>query len=88
MHEVTAHEAARKFGDLIERAKDEPVAITRYGRTTAVLIAGAPLRLINELLKHETRREVLNAVSAVEIAEDEDKAIRALNKLLRPFRRR
>ncbi|WP_428409600.1 type II toxin-antitoxin system Phd/YefM family antitoxin [Hyphococcus sp.] len=89
MYEVTSHEASRKFGELIARAKDEPVIITRYGRTAAVLVSGSQYRFYNELLKQATRREMFNAVSAAEAAcaADERTAVRALHKLLRPFRR-
>ncbi len=90
MHEVTSHEAARSFGDLIARAKDEPVIITRYGRTAAVLLSGAQFRFYNELLKKASRREMFDAVVTAETAcaADEGKAVRALGKLARSFGRR
>ena len=90
MEEVTCHEAARNFGALVQRAKDDPVIIKRYGRTAAVLMSGRRFRFYEELLHRVTRAEIFDAVRAVEIAcaKDEDKAIRSLNKLLRPLRPR
>ncbi len=90
MQEITAHHAARNFGDAIAQAKDEPVIITRYGRTAGVLVSGAQFRFYNELLYRVTHAEIDSAARAAAKAsvKDEDQAIRALYKLLRPFRRR
>jgi hypothetical protein len=90
MQEVAAHEAARKFGEVIAHAHDEPVIIKRYGRTCGVLMSGAQFRFYNELLRRVTRAEIHDAAlaAAKACAKDEDRAIRSLYKLLRPFRRR
>ena len=90
MDEVTCHEAARNFGALVQRAKDDPVIIKRYGRTAAVLMSGRRFQFYHELLLRVTRAEIFDAVRAAEIAcaKDEDRAIRALSKLLRPLRPR
>ncbi|MFC2952867.1 type II toxin-antitoxin system prevent-host-death family antitoxin [Marinicaulis aureus] len=90
MHEVTAHDAARNFGDLITRAKEDPVIITRYGRMAAVLLSGSQFRLYAELLKQAARRDLFEAVAAAETAcaKDEDRAVRMVIKRLRALRHR
>ena len=90
MRKITAHEAARSFGDVIAHARSEPVIITRYGRTAGVLLSGAQFRFYNELLDRVTRAEIDDAAKAAvnACAKDEGRAIRALYKLLRPFRPR
>lgn len=46
MVSVTASEMQKNFGEWHDRAYEEPVEITRYGRTTAFLVSA---RLFHEL---------------------------------------
>lgn len=43
MMTVTAVEAQSRFGELLDRAQREPVAVTRHGRTVAFVISAADL---------------------------------------------
>ncbi len=38
MHTVTSAEAQNRFGEVLDRAQREPVAITRHGRPVAYLV--------------------------------------------------
>lgn len=40
---VTAVEAQSRFGELLDRAQREPVAVTRHGRTVAFVVSAADL---------------------------------------------
>lgn len=39
MDHVTSVEAQNRFGELLDRAQREPVAVTRHGRTVAYVVA-------------------------------------------------
>lgn len=38
MESVTSVEAQNRFGELLERAQREPIAVTRHGRTVAYVV--------------------------------------------------
>jgi len=40
---VTSVEAQNRFGELLDRAQREPVAVTRHGRTVAYVVSAADL---------------------------------------------
>lgn len=39
MHSMSAHEAKARFGQLLDAARDGPVAINKHGRDVAVVIS-------------------------------------------------
>jgi prevent-host-death family protein len=63
---LTADEAKRRFGDLLKRADDFPVILTRHGRPRNVVMSA---QLFEGLLivarAHEKRKVALAAKSAV-----------------------
>lgn len=89
MQSFTAHEAARKFGDLIAAARKAPVAVTRYGRPAAVVISVSDYRAYLRLAEKARLDELSAAVAAIEkaSANDDYKAVAHLAKLIRPYRR-
>lgn len=46
---VTSVEAQSRFGELIDRAQREPVAVTRRGRTVAYVVSEHDMRELAEL---------------------------------------
>lgn len=59
MHTMTANEAKKHFGKLLDTARREPVAIQKHGRTVTVMLsiedyetlkAGAPPQLAEQWL--------------------------------------
>lgn len=48
MHTVTSVEAQNRFGELLDNAQREPVAITRRGRTAAYIVSGEAYRALTE----------------------------------------
>lgn len=41
---VTSADAQNRFGELLDRAQREPIAVTRHGRTVAYVIAAGDLQ--------------------------------------------
>jgi antitoxin Phd len=58
---MTSVEAQNRFGQLLDTAQREPVAITKHGRPTAFIVSPQEM---NELL--DARRQHSNAVSELE----------------------
>ena len=48
MHTLTSVEAQNRFGELLDNAQREPVAITRRGRTAAYVVSGETYRALTE----------------------------------------
>jgi antitoxin Phd len=61
MIKVTSADAQNRFGQLLDTAQREPVAITRHGRPTAFIVSP---REMEELL--DARRKRSKAVSELE----------------------
>jgi len=40
---ITSADAQNRFGELLERAQREPVAVTRHGRTVAYVVSAADM---------------------------------------------
>ncbi len=53
---VTSVEAQSRFGELIDRAQREPVAITRRGRPVAYVVSEHDLRAFGDLRRRRKRR--------------------------------
>ncbi len=62
MKETTATTAKNRFGQLIEMAMTEPVAIEKKGRPVAVLLSFAEYQRLTEIEDHYWGERALGAV--------------------------
>ena len=62
MVKMTSSEAQNRFGELIDTAQREPVAITRHGRTAAFIVS--PRDMDEILSERERRRKAVAAYDA------------------------
>lgn len=57
MQQVTSAEAQNRFGQLLDMAQREPVAITRHGRTAGYVIGPADMQLLMGALERRTEAQ-------------------------------
>ncbi|MDP1527185.1 MAG: type II toxin-antitoxin system prevent-host-death family antitoxin [Rhodocyclaceae bacterium] len=50
---ITSVEAQSRFGELIDRAQREPIAVTRRGRTVAYVVSEHEMRELADLKRRE-----------------------------------
>lgn len=76
MPKLSANEAKARFGELLDRARQEPVTIEKHGRPVAVVISSEEFDRLQALKLDRLRAEVqigLDAIAAgdyVEVNED------------------
>ncbi len=58
MQNVSAHDAKARFGQLLERARHEPVVIERDGRAVAVVVSKEEYDALNDLKLQQLRAEI------------------------------
>ncbi|WP_295436527.1 type II toxin-antitoxin system Phd/YefM family antitoxin [uncultured Thiodictyon sp.] len=58
MHNVSAHEAKARFGQLLETARREPVVIERDGRAVAVVVSKEEYDALNAIKLQQLRAEI------------------------------
>ncbi len=88
MKTVTAHQAARNFGALIDDARAAPVTITRHNRPVAVVLSPSGYRDFARLKQETLLAEIHEALADIENAPaHDDKAVRVLARLMARARR-
>jgi prevent-host-death family protein len=55
MMTMTASEAKNRFGEVLELAQREPIAIERHGRTSVYVVAGKDYELFQEFMLEKLR---------------------------------
>jgi antitoxin Phd len=71
MKETAATEAKNRFGQLLEMAMNEPVAIEKKGRRVAVLLSFAEYQRLTELEDHYWGEKALKALESGFLSEGE-----------------
>lgn len=57
MQQIPSSEAQNRFGQLLDMAQREPVAITRHGRTAGYVIGPVDMNILMDALKQRTEVE-------------------------------
>ncbi|CAM5786413.1 MAG: type II toxin-antitoxin system prevent-host-death family antitoxin [Burkholderiales bacterium] len=57
MQQVTSAEAQNRFGQLLDMAQREPVAVTRHGRTAGYVIGPADMQILMAALERRTQAQ-------------------------------
>jgi prevent-host-death family protein len=65
MQHFSAHDAESRFGQLLDAARDGPVAIEQGGRRVAVLMSNATLDALEALNLGRLRTEVDKGITAI-----------------------
>lgn len=55
MQSVTSVQAQNRFGELLDLAQREPIAVTRRGRTVAYVVCEQDFKAIQTLMQERTR---------------------------------
>jgi prevent-host-death family protein len=63
---MTAHDAKAKFGQLLEAAREGPVAISKHGRAVAVIISKEEFDAAQALKLERLRAEVQKGFDSIE----------------------
>ena len=71
MKETAATDAKNRFGQLLEMAMSEPVAIEKKGRRVAVLLSFAEYQRLTELEEHYWGEKALKALDSGVVSEAE-----------------
>ncbi len=58
MHNVSAHDAKARFGQLLDAARREPVVIERHGQAVAVVVSKEEYDALNDLKLQQLRAEI------------------------------
>jgi prevent-host-death family protein len=66
MRSMTAHDAKAKFGQLLEAAREGPVAISKHGRAVAVIISKEEFDAAQALKLERLRTEVQKGFDSIE----------------------
>jgi prevent-host-death family protein len=66
MHRVSAHDAKARFGQLLDTARREPVAIERDGRAVAVVLSKEEYDELNEIKLQRLRAEINQGLADLE----------------------
>lgn len=66
MHNVFAHDAKARFGQLLDRARREPVVIERHGRAVAVVLSKEEYDELNEMKLQQLRAEIGAGIADLE----------------------
>jgi prevent-host-death family protein len=66
MHSMSAHEAKARFGQLLDAARDGPVAISKHGREVAVVISKAEFDALAALKLEALRAAVQKGFESIE----------------------
>ena len=59
MRKFTSAHAKNHFGELIDAARAEPVAITKYDRTVVVMVAAEEFERMKEARTKAVRRQII-----------------------------
>ncbi|MFN3347373.1 type II toxin-antitoxin system Phd/YefM family antitoxin [Pseudorhodoplanes sp.] len=63
MRKFTSAHAKNHFGELIDAARAEPVAITKYDRTVVVMVAAEEFERIKELATGQSKKAASRKVT-------------------------
>ncbi|MEW6751413.1 MAG: type II toxin-antitoxin system Phd/YefM family antitoxin [Candidatus Latescibacterota bacterium] len=66
MQRMSAHEAKARFGQLLDTARTEPVAIEKHGRPVAVLVSHEEYAAIQSMKLERLRAEVQRGMEALD----------------------
>ncbi len=66
MRSMPAHDAKAKFGQLLDAAREGPVAISKHGREVAVLISKEEFEAVQSLKLDRLRAEVQKGFESIE----------------------
>jgi len=72
MHNISAHEAKARFGQLLDTARREPVVIERHGRAVAVVLSKEDYDEMHTMKLDQLRTEITAGIRAVERGEYTD----------------
>ena len=81
MRTVTANEAKSHFGTLLDDARDAPVAITKHGKRTAVVISAKEYEAYQEAKLARLRMEVQIGLDELESGKGERYSARDVSRL-------
>ena len=62
MHSIPATEAKNRFGELLEAVYREPVAISKQGRTVAVMLSISVYEEMHQKAMHETQSPAISGI--------------------------
>jgi prevent-host-death family protein len=65
MHSMSAHEAKARFGQLLDAARDGPVAINKHGRDVAVVISKEEFDVLTALKLEALRAGVQKGFDSI-----------------------
>ena len=66
MRSMPAHDAKAKFGQLLDAAREGPVAISKHGREVAVVISKEEFDAVQSLKLDRLREEVQKGIDSIE----------------------
>ncbi|WP_295622995.1 type II toxin-antitoxin system Phd/YefM family antitoxin [uncultured Lamprocystis sp.] len=66
MQNVSAHDAKARFGQLLDRARREPVVIERDGRAVAVVVSKEEYDALNDIKLRQLRTEIALGLADLE----------------------
>ncbi|MBK8638215.1 MAG: type II toxin-antitoxin system Phd/YefM family antitoxin [Chromatiaceae bacterium] len=81
MQNISAHDAKARFGQLLDRARSEPVVIERHGRAVAVVLSKEEYDDLNDIKLRQLRTEIHLGLADLERGASTDFAANELPRL-------